>query len=115
MIASQIPDGFTAIREQWLKRLSRDPSNEKIRGNAASFLALGDPETAVGLIHQMGNTNYLGTEYALLFLGVTARDYDAGIPLFSDSAVRQGELASHALASSIVCQVRSSSVAQGPG
>lgn len=92
------PDGFTAIREQWLKHLSRDPSNEKIRANAASFLALGDRETALRLIREMRNSRYLGTEYALLLLGVTARDYDAGIPVFSDSAVRKSELAAHALA-----------------
>lgn len=92
------PDGFTAIREQWLEHLSRDPSNQKIRANAASFLALGDPETAIRLIREMRNPRYLGTEYALLLLGVTARDYDSGIPVFSDDAVCRSELAAHALA-----------------
>ena len=91
------PEGFKAIRDQWLKHLSNGPTNEKIRANAASFLELGDPETAVRLIREMGNSRYLGTEYALLLLGVTARDYNAGTPIFSDSNIRKGPLAEQAL------------------
>lgn len=91
------PEGFKAIRDQWLKHLSNGPTNEKIRANAASFLQLGDPETAVRLIREMGNSRYLGTEYALLLLGVTARDYNTGTPIFSDSNIRKGPLAEQAL------------------
>jgi Gram-negative bacterial TonB protein C-terminal len=90
-------EGFNAIRDQWLKHLSSGPANEKIRANAVGFLELGDRETALRLTREMHNPRYLGTQYALLLLGVTARDYDTGIPLFSDPMVRQGPLASEAL------------------
>lgn len=92
------PEGFNAIRDQWLKHLSSDPTNERIRANAASFLQLGDPDTALRLIRAMRNPRYLGYEYALLLLGVTARDYNTGTPLFSDSNIRKGPLAEQALA-----------------
>ena len=92
------PDGFNEIREIWLKHLSRQPDNEKIRANAASFLDLGDRETALRLIRDMKNPRYLGTQYALLLLGVTARDYDTGMPLACDASWRETPLAEKALA-----------------
>jgi hypothetical protein len=101
------PEGFNAIRDQWLKHLSSDPTNEKIRANAASFLELGDPETALRLVREMRKPRYLGTLYSLLLLGVTARDYKTGIPLFSDPSVRQSPLAAQALS-----ELQNSSVAQ---
>jgi hypothetical protein len=92
------PDGFKEVHDIWLGQLSHHPSNETIRANAASFLELGDRETALQLIRGMHNPRYLGTQYALLLLGVTARDYDTGVPLASDPAVRSSPLAQSALA-----------------
>lgn len=62
------PDGFNAIRDIWLKNLSRQPNNEKIRANAASFLELGDRETALRLTRDMKNPRYLGTQSPCCFL-----------------------------------------------
>jgi hypothetical protein len=91
------PEGFDAIRHKWLEHLSNDPANERIRANAAAFLQVGDDETALRLIREMRNPRYLGTEYASLLLGVTARDHATGIALFSDPTVREGPLAAQAL------------------
>ena len=92
------PDGYNAIRDIWLKQLSRQPNSEKIRANAASFLELADRETALRLTREMKNPRYLGTQYALLLLGVTARDYDTGMPLACDASWRETPLAQKALA-----------------
>jgi hypothetical protein len=92
------PDGFNAIRDVWLKHLSRQPDNEKIRANAASFLELGDRETALRLIRDMKNPRYLGTQYAMFLLGVTARNYDTGMPLACDASWHETPLAEKALA-----------------
>src|SRR4026207_1126364 len=58
------------------------------------------PNTAITqlLIRDMKNPRYLGTQYALLLLGVTARDYDTGLPLACDASWRETPLAEKALA-----------------
>jgi hypothetical protein len=85
------PDGFQQIRDAWLQHLALK-TDAKVRENAASFLQLGDRETALGLIRQMHNPRYLGTTFALTLLGVTARDFDTGEPLIADSTVRDSEV-----------------------
>jgi hypothetical protein len=40
------PEGFSEIREVWLKHLSAQAVSDKVRDNAASFLQLGDRGTA---------------------------------------------------------------------
>ncbi|MGC4050730.1 MAG: hypothetical protein QM757_15245 [Paludibaculum sp.] len=89
----RLPDaeGFEQIREVWVKHLAAK-SDSKVRENAASFLQLGDRQTALGLIRQMSNPRYLGTTFALTLLGVTARDFDSGEPLEADPSVRESEL-----------------------
>jgi hypothetical protein len=93
MKGGRLPDaeGFQDIRNVWLKHLS-SKSDSKIIENAASFLQLGDRQTALALIRQMHNSRYLGTTFALTLLGVTARDFDTGEPLAADPGARDSEL-----------------------
>jgi hypothetical protein len=83
------PDGFRAIRDAWLTHLAAKNLSPAVRDNAASFLQVGDRETATRLIRGMQNPRYLGTNFALILLGVTSRDFDNGEPLAADPSERQ--------------------------
>jgi hypothetical protein len=81
------PEGFAQVREVWLKHLSSNPS-EKIKRAAATFLELGDRETAYRLIREVGDPRWRGTHVAQTLLGVTARNFQSGEPLAADPSVR---------------------------
>lgn len=87
------PEGFATIREVWLEHLSKKRVKESIRDNAASFLELGDRETVMRLIREKRNSRHLGTYFALILLGVTARDFSTGEPVAADPKIRMTPLA----------------------
>lgn len=94
---------FDRAKALWQAQIKAHPRDAQIKINAASFLELGDPETAASLLNEVKNTRALGSLYAYVLLGIVSQDYKTGDPQVADDSMRVSDYANRILA-----QLRSS-------
>jgi TonB family protein len=85
------PPAFERGKELWLGQIKAHPTDEKIKLYASTFLELGDPETATGLLRELKLNRAVGSLLAYQMLGVVAQDYKTGDPSGLDESKRDSE------------------------
>src|ERR1051326_2686668 len=97
------PEAFDRARTLWLAHIKATPRDEQLKTYAASFLELGDPQTAASLLNEVKKTRALGSLYAYVLLGLRSQDYKTGDPKTVDDSLRASDYANR-----ILSQLRSS-------
>jgi TonB family protein len=92
------PGSFQRGKALWLRQIKAHPNDEKIKMYASSFMELGDPETASGLLRELKLIRAVGSLYAYHTLGVVAQDYKTGDPSAVDESLRDSEYGRQILA-----------------
>jgi len=92
------PDRFHQAAAVWMKQIQAHPEDRTIQKNAARFLELGDPAAAATLLRGLGNSRSVGFLYALVQLGVVARDYRTSDSVAVDDTVRSSDFSRQTLA-----------------